>query len=119
MGSRTLKCGRLSSFSKETPCALQTHAYVFGSLFTRKNGEQDFTHREMVKLFDDIVNEIKEEMSKAGRQDEFYGSRLIYSTLRSLTCEELEWYLNDCIELKKEFPHLIAGERHQLWSRGL
>lgn len=64
----------------------------------------------MVKLFEDTVRAVKEEMAKAGRQDDFYGARIIYSTLRSVTCEELEWYLNDCIELKKEFPHLIAGK---------
>jgi len=26
-----------------------------------------------------------------------------------MTPEELDWYLEDCISLKKEFPHLIAG----------
>jgi hypothetical protein len=35
--------------------------------------------------------------------------QIIYSTIRVITPEELEWYLEDCIALKKEFPHLIAG----------
>jgi adenosine deaminase CECR1 len=35
--------------------------------------------------------------------------QIIYTTIRSITPEELEWYLEDCIALKKEFPHLIAG----------
>lgn len=26
-----------------------------------------------------------------------------------MTCEELEWYLEDCLTLKQEFPHLVAG----------
>lgn len=37
------------------------------------------------------------------------GSQIIYSTVRSITPDDLEWYLKDCIALKKEFPHLIAG----------
>jgi adenosine deaminase CECR1 len=36
-------------------------------------------------------------------------AQIIYSTIRFITPEELEWYLEDCIALKKEFPHLIAG----------
>lgn len=35
---------------------------------------------------------------------------MIYTTIRFITPEELEWYLEDCIALKKEFPHLIAGK---------
>lgn len=30
--------------------------------------------------------------------------------MRFVTCEELEWFTEDCLALKKEFPHLIAGE---------
>ena len=29
--------------------------------------------------------------------------------MRDATCEELEWYLGDCLALKQEFPHLLAG----------
>ena len=29
--------------------------------------------------------------------------------MRSISCEELEWHLSDCLALKQEFPHLIAG----------
>lgn len=36
--------------------------------------------------------------------------QIIYSTIRFLTPEELDWYLEDCISLKKEFPHLVAGK---------
>ena len=36
-------------------------------------------------------------------------AQIVYSTIRFITPEELEWYLEDCIALKKEFPHLIAG----------
>lgn len=31
--------------------------------------------------------------------------------MKKITIEELEWHLEDCIQLKKEFPYLIAGRR--------
>ena len=37
------------------------------------------------------------------------GMQIIYTTIRYITPEELEWYLEDCIALKQEFPHLICG----------
>lgn len=36
-------------------------------------------------------------------------SQVIYTTVRVLSPEEIEWYLEDCITLKQEFPDLIAG----------
>ena len=73
----------------------------------------------MVKLFQDIVKDVKDKFDEADRHDEFYGARLIFSTLRSVTCEELEWYLNDVIELKQEFPDLIAGRCIGCYARPL
>lgn len=35
--------------------------------------------------------------------------KIIYSTIRFVSPQELEWYTEDCLALKKEFPHLIAG----------
>ena len=29
--------------------------------------------------------------------------------MRELSREELEWYLADCLAMKEEFPHLVAG----------
>lgn len=36
-----------------------------------------------------------------------------------ITPDELNWYLEDCIALKKEFPHLIAGKSVQLGDHHL
>ena len=36
-------------------------------------------------------------------------TQIIYSTIRFVSPEELEWYLEDCLALAQEFPHLIAG----------
>ncbi|KAG6814602.1 hypothetical protein H0H92_000131 [Tricholoma furcatifolium] len=73
------------------------------------DGEENIPHREWLLMFDQVLNEVKASLKKEGRGEEFIGVRIIYSTIRFITNEELEWYLEDCIALKKEFPHLIAG----------
>lgn len=40
--------------------------------------------------------------------------QIIYSTVRFVSPEELDWYLDDCIALKQEFPHLIDNK---IWFR--
>ena len=35
--------------------------------------------------------------------------KIIYCTIKIVTPEELEWYTEDCLALKREFPDLIAG----------
>ncbi|EMD40416.1 hypothetical protein CERSUDRAFT_111019 [Gelatoporia subvermispora B] len=73
------------------------------------NGEENIDHRGFVMIFGRVLNEVKEEMKRQGREDEFIGSKIIYCTLRFISPEELEWYCEDCLALKQEFPHLIAG----------
>lgn len=73
------------------------------------DGEENISHREWLITFDRVVNEVKVELARLGRADEFIGSKIIYSALRNCTPDELEWYLEDCIALKQEFPHLICG----------
>ncbi|TDL25020.1 adenosine deaminase-related growth [Rickenella mellea] len=80
------------------------HKFMVG-----EDGEENVPHRQWIILFGQVLDEIKTQMKTQGKTDEFIGARIIYSTIRNVTCEELEWYLEDCISLKLEFPHLIAG----------
>ena len=73
-------------------------------------------HREWLLAFDRIVNDVKAELATQGRADEFVGCKIIYTTLRFVTADELVWYLEDCLALKQEFPHLIAGQLRALFS---
>ena len=41
--------------------------------------------------------------------DRRFLSKIIYTTIKIITPEELEWYTEDYLALKKEFPNLIAG----------
>lgn len=90
------------------------------------DGVDNVPHREWVKMYEEAMNEVKEDMKAQGRENEFIGGRvcrlkrttlhgntnitkIIYSTIRFLSNEDLQWYFADCIALKQEFPHLIAG----------
>ncbi|EKM82478.1 hypothetical protein AGABI1DRAFT_68123, partial [Agaricus bisporus var. burnettii JB137-S8] len=76
---------------------------------TGADGNDNVTHREMLLAFDEVIQEVKTELKQRGQENKFIGARIIYSTIKFITPEELEWYTEDCIALKKEFPHLIAG----------
>jgi hypothetical protein len=100
------------------------------------HGENSIPHREWIIMFEAVINEVKGYMREQGREDEFIGARVsfslskayrpsgietyqvIYTTLKSIPPSEMEWYLEDCIALKKEFPHLIAGLRLPFLTSG-
>jgi adenosine deaminase CECR1 len=91
------------------------------------DGHETVPHREWVAAFERVLNKVKLRLKDAGREHEFIGARvthasdhllglnltdgsqIIYSTIRSVSPEELQWYLDDCLQLKLEFPHLICG----------
>ncbi|KAF7359717.1 Adenosine deaminase CECR1-A [Mycena venus] len=73
------------------------------------DGQENVPHSAWLKSFDDTLNRFKADLKQQGREDEFIGARIIYSTVRSISVEELDWFCEDCIALKKEFPHLIVG----------
>lgn len=82
--------------------------FLFKTFFG-PDGRNTLTHRDMLKIFGSVVQEVNDEMKRKGREDEFIGARIIYCTVKVVTPEELGWYTEDCLALKKEFPDLIAG----------
>lgn len=42
--------------------------------------------------------------------------QIIYTIMRKVAPEEIEWTLKDCIELKQAFPRLIAGAFSQIFT---
>jgi len=88
---------------------IETRLNFFLKFLVDANGEETVSHRDLVVTFDEVVQEVKDEMNRQGRPEAFIGARIIYATLRLISCEELDWFVDDCIELKQEFPHLIAG----------
>jgi len=73
------------------------------------DGNENVPHREWVLDFEEAISEVKTALKEQGREEEFVGAKIIYTTIRILSGEEIEWYLEDCITLKQEFPDLIAG----------
>ncbi|GJE96443.1 adenosine deaminase-like protein [Phanerochaete sordida] len=78
-------------------------------LMCTADGEETVPHREWLEAFDRILHDVRAELAAQGRADEFVGCRIIYSTIRFVPPEELDWYLEDCLALKQEFPDLIVG----------
>jgi len=83
--------------------------------------------RELLLIFQEVINEIKAEMKTKGREDDFaglkvslfllklltiglYPPQIIYSALRIVSPEALETELDLCAGFKREFPDLIAGK---------
>ncbi|KXN92283.1 Adenosine deaminase CECR1-A [Leucoagaricus sp. SymC.cos] len=73
------------------------------------DGRANVSHREFLSVFNEVLNEVKAELKGQGQENKFIGARVIYSTIKFLSPDELDWYTEECISLKKEFPHLIAG----------
>lgn len=72
------------------------------------NGE-NLTHSDICRIFDDVVKEVKASLQAEGRGDELVGAKIICASLRFISVETFKQSAEDCIQLKKEFPHLIAG----------
>ncbi|TFK54820.1 Metallo-dependent hydrolase [Heliocybe sulcata] len=66
--------------------------------------------REWVLMFAEAIQVVKQEMKDSGRDGAFLGARIIYTTIRMYTPDEVEWYTEECLALKQEFPDIIAGE---------
>ncbi|KAI9448908.1 hypothetical protein BJY52DRAFT_1309800 [Lactarius psammicola] len=73
------------------------------------DGNETVPHREWLLDFGRAISEVRTTLKEQGREEEFVGAKVIYTTVRVLSPEEIEWYLEDCITLKQEFPDLIAG----------
>ncbi|KAI0332609.1 Metallo-dependent hydrolase [Cubamyces sp. BRFM 1775] len=88
---------------------LETRMLFHEKTILDAEGEETMDHEAFLRLYDGVVEEVKAKMKQEGRADEFVGSKVIYTVLRILPPEGLDWYLKDCIAMKKKFPHLIAG----------
>jgi len=75
----------------------------------RAGGVDDFSHREWILALRKVLADFKKDLEKKGRGGDFVGARVIYTTLRDISVEDMGWYLEDCLQLKKEFPEEIAG----------
>ncbi|KDN33623.1 hypothetical protein RSAG8_13287, partial [Rhizoctonia solani AG-8 WAC10335] len=75
----------------------------------REDGSETPEHRDYLIWLGEAIQEVRDHMKAENREDEFAGAKIIYTTVRFRDNEDLMWYLEDCMTLKKEFPGLVAG----------
>lgn len=46
---------------------------------TGPDGEENIPHREWLIMYDRVMNEVKEELKRQGREHEFVGSKVSHS----------------------------------------
>ena len=49
--------------------------------FFGPDGRNTLTHRDMLKIFGNVVQDVKDEMKKQGREDEFIGSKVVLAVV--------------------------------------
>lgn len=64
---------------------------------------------EFLAMIGKVVSEVKADLERSGRGGLFVGAKIVFSCLRVMSLEQLEAELDECILLKQQFPHLIAG----------
>lgn len=66
-------------------------------------------HADWVRIYGEVVEDVKRELAAQGRADAFWGATIIYSTVRFIDNDALREALEDCLRLKAQFPDLIQG----------
>ncbi|KAJ7579114.1 hypothetical protein C8J56DRAFT_336847 [Mycena floridula] len=88
---------------------VETRFATGGAFLIDEDGHELKSNRPIVATFERVVKEVREEMRSLGREDDFIGAKLIYCGLRFFTPDQMEWYMEECIAFKKEFPDTIMG----------
>ena len=81
---------------------------LYASGMTGINGEA-LSYADMCRIFENAYKDVKADLEARGRGDELVGARIIYCALRFISIDEMKKSVDSCIQLKQEFPHLLAG----------
>ena len=80
------------------------------------DGKEDVPHRAWLRAYEQVIADVQStlaargaDVDKASKGHAFLGSKLIYSVVRNISRADMAWHLDNCLALKREFPHLIAG----------
>lgn len=76
----------------------------------RDDGSGLIDNRGIVRILVDVVSAFGAEMAAAGRRF-FGGIKIIYSTPRVFSPDDVAAALDECLEFKKQWPEWIAGKR--------
>ncbi|KAJ4074396.1 hypothetical protein NW756_013813 [Fusarium oxysporum] len=79
----------------------------YGFAIKSGDGNNENDHAGTVQLLADVLGDGLPKIQASGLT--FYGVKLIYACLRSITKKHMKWCMHTCIELKQKFPDLICG----------
>ncbi|PVG02591.1 adenosine deaminase-related growth [Serendipita vermifera] len=74
-----------------------------------KDGIGEFDHSMFLAAFQEELEAFQEALRKENKSNLFQGAKIIYTIIRVMTPQELEWYLEDCLNLKQKYPSVLAG----------
>ncbi|KAG8786706.1 hypothetical protein FRC16_001648 [Serendipita sp. 398] len=83
--------------------------FTIKTIMVREDGVTPVDHEGFFMVFQEVLAGYLEELAQAGQSDLFLGAKLIYTIVRVISKEDLEWYLDDCLSLKQKFPAILAG----------
>ncbi|KAF2091732.1 Metallo-dependent hydrolase [Saccharata proteae CBS 121410] len=78
-----------------------------GYFIASDDGKENLSHKEMIGILADVLASELPKIRAKGLI--FYGTKFIYGSMRSSTREQMQWAIDDCIELKQAYPDLICG----------
>lgn len=73
------------------------------------SGQDSLGHADWIRIYGEVVEEVKDELRAQGTGDDFWDATIIYTTVRFIDNDALKVAMEDCLTLKQSFPHLIRG----------
>lgn len=73
------------------------------------SGQDSLGHADWIRIYSEVVEEVKDQLRAKGRGDDFWDATIIYTTVRFIDNDALKVAMEDCLTLKQSFPHLIRG----------
>jgi adenosine deaminase CECR1 len=83
-------------------------ALNYGFAIKSDDGTRQLKQKEALEIFQSVLKEEVPKIHAAGHI--FYGVKVIYACMRSSSREAMLWCMDNCIEMKQQFPDLICGE---------
>lgn len=86
---------------------IETRLNFLDEFYLSADAKTKLDHTSWVEIFEQSLAEARQECTQLGYT--FLDAKIIYATVRFVTPERLQWYLDDCLALKRKFPHRIIG----------
>lgn len=83
-------------------------AFNYGFAIKSDDGTRQLKQKEVLEIFQQVLREETPKIHAAGHS--FYGVKVIYAVLRSVSREGMLWCMDNCIEMKQLFPDIICGK---------